>query len=425
MTMTTLKLQGLQPVRAIEALRSGVPSRDAVLALGCAQPDIERRFRARLESVAASHHEPPGAMVPGLLIEGGFGSGKSHLLEYLRHVALAQNFVVSKVVVSKETPLHDPIRLYRAAIEAAQVPDRRGAAVVEVAAHLDAHGEGFAALQRWSADPAVGLNQRFAASLRVHAGLGHDPSASHCLARFWSGDQFPPGDLKKYMRACGEPVSGPVEKIGLTELALQRFAFAPRLMVAAGYAGWVLLIDEVELVGRYAFRQRAKSYAELARWMGLLEDSRFAGLVSVLAITDDFQSAVLQEREDLEKVPGKLRARGTETDITLASQAELGMRAIQRERLALSVPTQDMLHETYHRVQALHGQAYDWTPPAVVSSVEALSTTRMREYIKRWITEWDLRRLDPDYRVEIEASRLQVDYAEDESLLVPSEEESA
>ena len=32
------------PRRAIEALRSGVPNRDAVLALGSAQEEIERRF---------------------------------------------------------------------------------------------------------------------------------------------------------------------------------------------------------------------------------------------------------------------------------------------------------------------------------------------------------------------------------------------
>ena len=37
--------------RAIEALRAGVPNRDAVLALGCTQPEIERKFRQQLQSV--------------------------------------------------------------------------------------------------------------------------------------------------------------------------------------------------------------------------------------------------------------------------------------------------------------------------------------------------------------------------------------
>src|SRR5712692_3258604 len=65
--------------RAIEALRSGVPNRDAVLALGCTQPAIEERFRAQLQ--AAKEGAKAGAQAPGLLIAGDFGSGKSHLLE--------------------------------------------------------------------------------------------------------------------------------------------------------------------------------------------------------------------------------------------------------------------------------------------------------------------------------------------------------
>ena len=39
------------------------------------------------------------------MIAGGFGAGKSHLLGYLQELALAENFIVSWVVISKETPL--------------------------------------------------------------------------------------------------------------------------------------------------------------------------------------------------------------------------------------------------------------------------------------------------------------------------------
>src|SRR5215211_2343349 len=97
--------------RAIEALRAGVPNRDAVLALGCEQPAIEERFREQLQ--AARERAQAGVQTSGLLIAGDFGTGKSHLLEYLQHVALAERFVCSKVVISKETPLYDPAKFYR------------------------------------------------------------------------------------------------------------------------------------------------------------------------------------------------------------------------------------------------------------------------------------------------------------------------
>ena len=46
----------------------------------------------------------------GLLLGGGFGAGKSHLLTHLGHLAMSDGFVVSTVVISKETPLHDPVK---------------------------------------------------------------------------------------------------------------------------------------------------------------------------------------------------------------------------------------------------------------------------------------------------------------------------
>src|SRR5436309_11545332 len=139
----------VQQRRAIEALRAGVPNRDAVRALGSAQPHIEERFVKLLQD--ARDGVANGVQAPGWLIAGDFGSGKSHLLEYLQHVALEENFVSSKVVISKETPLHDPAKLYRAAVEAAVVPDKKGSALAEIAAGLSAGDPALADLLAWAA----------------------------------------------------------------------------------------------------------------------------------------------------------------------------------------------------------------------------------------------------------------------------------
>jgi len=40
----------------------------------------------------------------------------------------------------------------------------------------------------------------------------------------------------------------------------------------------------------------------------------------------------------------------------------------------------------------------------------------MRQYVRAWINEWDLRRLDPSYEPEIEAATLEVDLSEDAEL---------
>ena len=403
--------------RAIEALRAGVPNRDAVLALGCEQAAIEERFHAQLQE--AKEGAKAGVQAPGLLIAGDFGSGKSHLLEYLQHAAVEAGFVCSKVVISKETPLYDPAKLYRSAMRAAVVPGKRGAALTEIAAHLDPANEAYNELNTWAHSPSAALNSRFAATLFLLKRMGMDPELRNRLVSFWSGDPLGAAEIKKYLKACGERATYKIETATLRDLALQRFQFVPRLIVAAGYAGWVLLVDEVELIGRYSWLQRAKSYADLLRWMGKLPNQHVPGLVTVFAIMSNFESYILEERNDLEIVPGKLRDRGTED---LAKQAERGMRIIQREKVRLKAPDARAVQQTCEKVRAIHAEAYGWQPPPL--SVERLGLTSMREYVKRWITEWDLKRLDPSYTVDMEKTALSQNYSEDSALETPSEEES-
>ena len=51
-----------------------------------------------------------------------------------------------------------------------------------------------------------------------------------------------------------------------------------------------------------------------------------------------------------------------------------------------------------------------------MSGLERLPSNRMRQYVRAWINEWDLRRLDPSYEPVIEAATLEVDLSEDARL---------
>jgi len=355
-----------------------------------------------------------------MLVAGDFGTGKSHLLEYLSHIALAENFVCSKVVISKETPLHDPVKFYRAAVESAVVPGKRGAALTEIATRLNFKSQPYADLYQWVHRPGADLNSRFAATLFLFERTPFDPELQDRIIRFWSGERIAVGEIKKGLRACRETVTYKIDKAPTRQLALERFKFASRLMVTAGYAGWVLLIDEVELIARYSLMQRAKSYVELARWMGKLEGPEFPGLTAVLAITPDFSSAVLEgggleRKDDLNNVPARLSARGV--DPQLSSQAERGMRIIQRERTPLKAPDETVLQQAYETVRSIHAAAYGWEPPPVsFSFAKRLGAKRMREHVRGMITEWDLNRLYPGYSPKIEVIELKQDYTEEPNL---------
>ncbi len=249
--------------RAVEALRSGVPSRDAVAALGSGQSDIEDRFLRLLDGVGGVRSDG----MRGMLLGGGFGAGKSHVLEHLTHLALQNNFVVSRVVVSKETPLHDPAKVLRAAVESAVSPDGAVGAVAEAAAGLDPGSPAFVELAQWAGGAGAPVDECFPVTLglfpRVQAS---EDDFAEAIVRFWSGDRISVADVRRHAKwaGMGRPA---LAAVPARELARQRFRFLARLFVAAGSEGWLVLFDEAELIGRYTLLQRGRSYAELARWL--------------------------------------------------------------------------------------------------------------------------------------------------------------
>jgi hypothetical protein len=284
--------------RAIEALRNGVPNRDAVKVMGCVQPTVEKKFREQLELAAGQLQKDK--QVPGLLVTGDFGSGKSHLLEYLERLALSQNFVCSRVVISKETPLYDPVKVYRSAAESAVVPGLTGQAIQEMALKFRPNSKEYAEFERWCIRVESKLSPIFPATLLLHERLAGDPEMVERITSFWSGERLAVSDIRVGLKKVGLTSAFRLKAVKLRELALERFLFTSRLILGAGYRGWVLLLDELELVGRYSLLQRAKSYSELARWTGQLEGEQYPGLITVFAITADFETAVLGEKGDRE-----------------------------------------------------------------------------------------------------------------------------
>src|SRR5215472_3498994 len=418
MTMTAIVQERVARRRAVEALRSGVPSWDAVAALGSGQPEAEDRFCALLDQVrdprAVGSPGPPF----GLLLGGGFGSGKSHLLTHLGHLAIQAGFAVSTVVISKETPLHDPAKTYRAAIEAAMGPARVHGVLADAAADLDPDTPRYAEFSRWVNSSAGELDERFAASLLCHERLrgGQVPGSDEAvdgLVRFWGGEPLRISDLRRTMKSVGAAGLYTFSPVPARDLAAQRFMFTAALLRAAGHAGWVIMFDEVELIGRYSLLQRARSYAELARW--LRGNAGGPGLACVLAMTDDFEEAVLVGKGDLADLPTKLRAKQTPEWDETATLADAGMRHIEREMLLLEQPDDAELDRAYTALKRLHGEAFGWSPPDV-AGLERLGATRMRQYVRAWINEWDLVRLDPQFRPQTEAVQIATDYREDSAL---------
>jgi hypothetical protein len=175
-------------------------------------------------------------------------------------------------------------------------------------------------------------------------------------------------------------------------------------------------MDEIELVANYSILQRARSYAELARWMGQAADEEFPGLVLVGTVTGDFASVVLDQKEDRDKAVPRLRARQRDEDNIAAARAETGIRLIDRGVRALAEPDDDMLSNLYNRLRTIHSEGYNWTAPEINHGIGQGGRRRIRSFVRRWINEWDLRRLYPESEPDIEETELTFSYEEDTAL---------
>ncbi len=398
---------------AIEALRAGVPNRAAVRLMGTEEPALEQAFDEQLHTVWSA----PSQSRPGLGISGGFGSGKSHFLGYLSEVARAQGFVVSRVVVSKETPLSDPARVFEAAVRAAVLPDRYDDAITGALSILRQTRDKMAALEIAVERAGDSLAPLFSA-LVVLMGRETPPAgfARH-LERFLAGGKIRAADIKQALTAVGVTRKYDLRPPAAALLVEQRIQFLSALFHAAGFTGWCLLFDEVELIGRYTPLRRALAYSWLATWLGLEQARAFPGIVAAYAITDDFVAAVIHEREDAFRLTERLRLKDRHREADLAAAAiQHIIETVGTRRLR--APVADDLAKASLRLAGIYRDAYDWEPP-LDTDQERLATRTMRQYVKAWITGWDMRRLT-GVTPMIVAEEMAANYAEDDEASSPS-----
>jgi len=106
-------------LQTLEALRLGVVPRQEPEQLTVARD-------AELELIAQDLRETPQRGAARVFL-GDYGTGKTHLLELLEHQAMAQGFLVSRVVLDEEeVPPSHPQRVYRALCRGLRYPDANG-----------------------------------------------------------------------------------------------------------------------------------------------------------------------------------------------------------------------------------------------------------------------------------------------------------
>jgi len=309
------------------------------------------------------------------------------------------------------------LKLVRTAAETATVPGKVGRAVPEIVFDIAfperSDSPGFDRLLQWAVRQD-GANDRIAALLAILRQCSDDEIVDK-IAQEWSGYStiVKVTDIRRWLKKIGQEKAYAVKGVTQEELGSQLWRFLPRLFRAAGYNGWVVLFDEVELMLRYTKVQRAKSYAHLAALAGKTTDFAACGLLPVFAVTGDFWVNADGPKKQDSDIPERLRDQAKQAE-QLAKCAEQGMGLLKRT-MPLRPALPEELAQLKDKVRRLHSQAFEWEAPPSAAA-EVLASDSVREHVKSWITQWDMMLLYPGYRPDIVADEVEHDYAEDADL---------
>ena len=403
----------------VESIRNGVPNKEAVIKLGCNQPRADSQFIKMLDQ--ADNVTDPIATSQGMLISGDFGTGKSHLLAHFEHLALSRGFVCSKVSVSKETPLYDLGKVFTAAIEKGRIPGVQGRFVEEIAYLLKPNTDKYTSFFHWAEESVEKglLSSIFPASLKIHE-ESQDLQLMNDMESFWSGERILMKTIRDGLKLINQSQYFKIQAPKPADLPSQRLRFITELIKTAGFRGWVILLDEIELIGSYSILQRGRSYSQIARWMGETDNVTLPGLIFVGALTEDFSLEVISpngKKKDWDYVPAKIEQNPKYGE--LAPLVRMGMELLEKKNISLEPPSEENIRNTFEILRDLYRMAFDWDPPPVteVDVGGAGELGRMRYKVRSVINDWDLRRFYEDYIPDPRIEGYKNKYTEDADLV--------
>ena len=187
-------------------------------------------------------------------VAGGFGAGKSHFLGYLAEVARGQNFVVSHTVVSKETPLSDPARVFEAAVRQARLPDRHDDALTYCLGTLRESPDRADALEQEIRDAGDRFAPIFSAILFLVRRSATLPEVLRRCERFLGGGRLNASPFKVALSGAGAGRMFDLKLPPAAMLTEQRIEFVSRLFRAAGYAMGIDYLANRHLMIRGEYR---------------------------------------------------------------------------------------------------------------------------------------------------------------------------
>ena len=324
----------------IEALRSGIPSRIVGRCFSDARPKILKELSGHIEDVCERQKSA------GMIISGKYGEGKTHLLNTVFNMASENNMVVSYLSLSKETPMDKLHLLYPKLMANTYLPKRLQPGFAQVFDTMTAGSR----LASEMISYAAGQLQTDKLYYLLRACLNtEDAEEKFQLLADLEGDFIANATLRQiYKRIFNQTVKYNVN-FSKTKHCRDYFAFMSHFFVQLGFSGWVILIDEGELMGRLSKKGRLNAYRNMAYF--LFPQREFESVFSLFAYSASYVEDVVIGKHDFENLEEIHPAEPEPMRSVLGQIVKTPQ---------LSPLTEKEIREILEKVREIHGRAYRW-----------------------------------------------------------------
>ena len=239
-------------ITVVESLRAGIPTRNSTRELPDLRESLTDLIRKDLK------HFVKGDRPLGRLAWGPYGQGKTHALTTVEHAALDMGFAVSRVSLSREVSCHHLLNFYGRVASVIRTPDSKLMGLTKALSSKKAGDLGRSHIledDRYSHPlPSIVLEDYFYSQGEEQELLYGD----------LTGNRLSGPELKRIHRGCrGDAFPKFETNFRATQHGSAYFGMMADAIKMCGYKGWVLLLDEVELVGRLGKMGRLQAYRNL------------------------------------------------------------------------------------------------------------------------------------------------------------------
>ena len=387
--MTTLSLaepydkERMEAISVVESLRAGVPTRASTRTLPDLRAEVTRLIQNDLEGFAT------GEQPLGRMIWGPYGQGKTHVLTTAEHLALDMGFAVSRVALSREVSCHNLFHFYARVAPATRIPNSSVFGLHRVLSNQQ---------PSTLADTPIVRPDRYVhplPALVLEDYLHTDSEEQEKLYADLMGQRLPIGDLKRIHReARGEIMPRFESNFSLRDHASAYFGVLADAIKWCGFKGWVLLIDELELIGRLGRVARMKAYRNLnwlLNWNRTMNYPIYVLGAAAMNLQQEIWYAETS-RDGGDSVLMPSLARGRNGEQAAREMHSFFERAVGSDSPVVRPVRREDLKTLLVRLADIHGAAYNWRPALDPDRViDHVGTEPVRTHIRAALEALDLR----------------------------------